>query len=242
MKHDKRLAAQSRVRSILVIDDHPLYCFALSVALSRVFDDCRIETAATLGEGMKAVSGGFQPDLILLDLRLPDVAGISGYLRLKERLPETPIVIISALTSVDVVQTLVDAGATGFVPKDVPIGVLQEALIEVRKGNSFLPVEYRKTVRRRATCSAELEAASRKIADLTPQQTRIMKLICVGKTNKQIASELGLAEPTVKAHITALLRRLGVRNRTQAAVMMRSTNFEDSLAGDAPALDPVLDT
>lgn len=239
MEHQPGCGDHNRIQSILVIDDHPLYCFALSVSLRRVFDECNIETAATLAEGLKCLSNGFEPDLVMLDLRLPDVAGISGFLRLHEVLPETPILIISAMTSQDVVQALVDAGATGFVPKDVPIQVLQEALVEVRAGRKFLPVEYRDTVRRRATRGAELEAASRKISDLTPQQTRIMKLICVGKTNKQIANELSLAEPTVKAHITALLRRLGVRNRTQAAVMMRSTNLEDSLSNTAPSAEVV---
>ncbi len=116
-------------------------------------------------------------------------------------------------------------GAAGFIPKDASHKVLQQALLDIREGRRFLPPGY--TPSKRPTRSdLTAQQIAYKIADLTPQQNRIMKLICAGKPNKQIAYELSLAEATVKAHITALLRRLGVNNRTQAAVMVRSASLE----------------
>ncbi len=227
MKHDRLISEGRSIRSVLVIDDHPLYAYALTTALGQVFDNCKVETATTLKDGLKSVGSGAGPDLVMLDLRLPDASGLSGLIRLKERLPDTPVLIISAQTSADVVQSLMDLGAAGFVPKDLPLPEIEAALAEVQRGNRYLPVEYQNAFRRRAAPPSDLENVSRKIAELSPQQMRIMKLICAGKANKQIAYELSLAEATVKAHVTALLRRLGVQNRTQAAVMMESVSLED---------------
>ena len=224
MKHVAVGQDPCHIKSVLVIDDHPLYCDALVVALSHVFNGCRIETATTLGDGIKHLKPGFEPDLVLLDLKLPDVTGLSGFLRLREKLVNTPILVISALTSAEIVYTLMDAGAAGFIQKDVSAQVLRDALIEVRSGRKYLPPEHRRTYRP-SSRPAEVQDITSKIAELTPQQTRIMKLICAGKPNKQIAYELSLAEATVKAHITALLRRLGVQNRTQAAVLVESASL-----------------
>ncbi|MBE3636982.1 response regulator [Mangrovicoccus algicola] len=233
MKHDRLISGDGAVRSVLVIDDHPLYAYALTTALQHVFEDCRVRTAVTLKEGLAAIAAGAGPDLVMLDLRLPDVSGLSGLIRLRERLPETPVLIISAQTSVEVVQSLMDLGAAGFVPKDLPLPAIEQALAEIRRGNRYLPVEFRDAMRRRPAVPSELENISRRIAELSPQQMRIMKLICAGKANKQIAYELSLAEATVKAHVTALLRRLGVQNRTQAAVMMESVSLQDE-TGETP--------
>ena len=218
----------SRVGTALVIDDHPLYCDALASALTRVFADSTIRTATTLEAGLDALRSGFAPDLIVLDLKLPDVTGISGFLRLKETVDPVPILINSAMTSPEIVTSLMEAGAAGFVPKDVSIGVLQTAMREVRAGRRYLPMEYRASAGRRPECSRDTSReVGRRIAELTPQQARIMKLICEGMPNKQIAYELSLAEATVKAHITAILRRLDVQNRTQAALLMESATVTD---------------
>ena len=213
------------IRSILVIDDHPLYCDALASTLEHIFEAKTIKTATTLSEGLKLIGARFSPDLVMLDLKLPDVTGISGFLRLKSKIPDVPVLVISALTSVEVIQTLMTAGAAGFIPKDVSAKVLQSALIDVREGRKFLPPGYKQSSRE-PTHEPTAQQIAQKIADLTPQQSRIMKLICAGKPNKQIAYELSLAEATVKAHITALLRRLGVQNRTQAAVLVESASLE----------------
>ena len=222
-----------RVGSALVIDDHPLYGAALAAALGQVFAGCKVRTATTLGQALDALREGFAPDLVVLDLKLPDVTGLSGFLRLRDEAPEVPVLVNSAITTPDVIDMVMEAGAAGFVPKDVSIGVLTEALCAVRSGQSYLPVAARRGSEPGKV--AALRDAARRIADLTPQQSRIMKLICEGKPNKLIAYELSLAEATVKAHITAILRRLGVQNRTQAAMMMESASFGAEGAPEGPA-------
>jgi DNA-binding NarL/FixJ family response regulator len=211
--------AQDGVSSILIVDDHPLYLDALESALALMFPDCDIRKARTLGQGIEVCSGDFDPQLVIFDLKLPDVSGISGFKRLRAELPDARILVISALASVDLVQSLIRQGAAGFVPKDASARKLKAVLAEVVKGRIYIPEDYRTS---NPTCGEDFEESEHPIlSELTPQQQRIMKLICTGKPNKQIAYELSLAEATVKAHITALLRRLGVRNRTQAVVLVK---------------------
>ena len=225
-----------RIDAALVIDDHPLYCDALASALGRVYPDCRIGTATTLESALGRLRDGFAPDMVVLDLKLPDVTGISGFLRVKDAVGDVPILVNSALICPDLVASLMEAGAAGFVSKDVSIGVLQDALCAVRAGRRYVPAEYRTEDCASRGRAREIGAVGRRIADLTPQQSRIMRLIREGLPNKQIAYELSLAEATVKAHITAILRRLGVRNRTQAALLLESAVLADGpVRMDGPA-------
>ncbi len=223
----------------LVVDDHPLYCDAMAASLTTLSGAGQVQKVHSLKEALQALSSGLVPDLVMLDLILPDVTGLSGFLKLKEMLPDVPILVISADSCDDTIQALMDAGAAGFVPKDAPRTVIAEALERVQDGSKYLPPGFCPRVRSSERHSVGLQEVSQRIADLTPQQSRIMSLICAGKPNKQIAYELSLAEATVKAHITALLRRLGVRNRTQAAVLVNSASLDrnDQLSdSDARAL------
>lgn len=214
------------INSTLVVDDHPLYCDAMAALLSTVFEIQEVKTVNTLGEALALLAHGDTPDLVLLDLKLPDVTGLSGFLKLKEMLPDIPILVISADSCDETVQTVMEAGAAGFIPKDAPRTVIAEALDRIVDGSKYLPPGFSPSSRSHSGQIVGLHEISRRIADLTPQQSRIMTLICEGKPNKQIAYEMSLAEATVKAHITALLRRLGVCNRTQAAVLVKSVSFE----------------
>jgi len=162
---------------------------------------------------------GFVPDLVMFDLKLPDVNGMSGFESLREKLPDARVLIISSLASRKLVHALLDAGAMGFMQKDAPATTLKFAISEIAAGRRFIPVEY---VDAEASGDECAFSSAEELKVLTPQQIKILKLICLGKPNKQIAYELSLAEATVKAHITALLRRLGVRNRTQAVVFVES--------------------
>ncbi|MGR3375902.1 LuxR C-terminal-related transcriptional regulator [Salipiger abyssi] len=209
------------IQSVAIVDDHPLYSDALAAALQLVFPDCQVEKAQTLGGALALVESGFAPDLVMFDLKLPDVSGISGFQRLREALPDAPILVISSLTSAQVVQALMAEGAAGFLPKDAPAPLLRQALHEIAAGRKYVHSGYQ--TGQGTAPDAAFENLHPKLAELTPQQQRIMKLICAGKPNKQIAYELSLAEATVKAHITALLRRLGVQNRTQAAVLVEGS-------------------
>ncbi|ABV92213.1 two component transcriptional regulator [Dinoroseobacter shibae DFL 12 = DSM 16493] len=219
------------VSSILIVDDHPLYSDALESALEMMFTGCDIRKAQTLNAALETAQDGFDPDLVMFDLKLPDVTGVSGFKTLRNRLPDARFLVISSLASVELVQSLLNEGAAGFLPKDTSTARLRDALAKIAAGGTFVPKDFRKA----ETEGVEGPAAEfdhPKLAELTPQQQRIMRLICKGKPNKEIAYELSLAEATVKAHITALLRRLGARNRTEAVVVV-----EEAMAaqrGDEP--------
>lgn len=215
---------------VLIVDDHPLFSDALAATLQSG-NRCEVATAKSLEETFAVLDNGPEPDLIMLDLKLPDVSGISGFEELKQR-TKSRILVISSLASGELVKTLLERGAMGFVPKESSPSDFRHAIQEIVSGRRYIPNKYR------AVTSGDVAIedncvfkSNSQLAALTPQQTRILKLICAGKPNKLIAYELDLAETTVKAHITALLRRLGVTNRTQAAVMVETLSAQNS---DAP--------
>lgn len=215
------------VGSVLVIDDHPLYCDALANAIGGIFGTEDVRSATCLTDGLRLLNGRYSPDLILLDLNLPDVAGLNGFMRIKDRIPDVPVIVISASSSEKMIQALLSAGAAGFIPKDLPRQAFSEAIRTVCEGKVYAPPGIRRLgAPREDTAVTEI---FERIEGLSPQQCRILNLICMGKANKQIAYELALAEATVKAHITALLRRLGVRNRTQAALLIKEANMVSGL-------------
>jgi DNA-binding NarL/FixJ family response regulator len=219
---------------VLVVDDHPLYSDALASALQMMYPDCQVEKVQTLGTALALLEDGLAPDLVMFDLRLPDVCGISGFQKLRARLPDVPILVISSLTSAQVVQALMAEGAAGFLPKDASAPVLRQALQDIAAGRKYVHSGYQGTSGTDAAAE-DFGTSHPRLADLTPQQKRIVKLICEGKANKQIAYEMSLAEATVKAHITALLRRLGVHNRTQAAVLIEGAQAAALGVGEADA-------
>lgn len=221
--------SQTAIQSVLIVDDHPLYSDALEQALRLSMDGRDIRQARTLTDALARVADGFAPELVMFDLKLPDVNGISGFRALRRALPDARVLVISSLASFELVQSLLDEGAVGFMPKDTPAQGLRRVLAQVVAGERYVPEEYRRPAAR--GCDGG-DFDHPRLAHLTPQQKRIMRLICRGKPNKQIAYELSLAEATVKAHITALLRRLGVSNRTQAVVLVESAMAEQ--VGDEP--------
>ena len=164
----------------------------------------------------------------MLDLNLPDASGLSAFMKLKDRMPDVPVVVISAITSDDVVRSVLAAGAAGFITKDLGHDTLKEAMIEICDGKTYVPANFSNAGTDDQT-GGNIAEVSRKLAGLSQQQARILALICEGKPNKVIAYEMDLAEATVKAHITALLRRLGVQNRTQAALMVREVSVRHQL-------------
>lgn len=215
------LADGRALSSVLIVDDHPLYSDALAATMQSGFADCEVRTAGSLGETFEILDGGLEPDLLMLDLKLPDVTGISGFEKLNKKLKGTRVLVISSLASAELVRELLELGVMGFLPKESSVSTLRFAVNEVTAGRRYLPKEYSGVVERVSDDGCGFSGIP-ELSHLTPQQKRILKLICAGMPNKLIAYELGLAETTVKAHITALLRRLGVSNRTQAAVLVES--------------------
>ncbi len=215
---------QRQVRSLLVIDDHPLFCDALAVTLQAAFALRTVRRVHSLGQGVEVMNDGFEPDAILLDLNLPDASGVEGLIRLRNATPSTPIVVISAFSSDQVIAGVMSAGAAGFIRKDAARDTLVKALCKIWAGEVYTPESYSPPKQQDASPTPVDDIADR-ISSLTPQQLRILELICDGKLNKQIAYELSIAETTVKAHVTAILRKLGVQRRTQAMLLASKAQF-----------------
>lgn len=218
--------------SALIVDDHPLFCDALSMTLKSVAGIVEIESADRLEAAVRRVDGGPAPDTIVLDLNLPDVNGIDGLIRLRQAAPGVPVLVVSSLADNRVIAACLAAGAAGFVPKHSRREVFRAAFDALRAGQRFLPEGYEPPPedaghgsQRGAGRGRAREDAIGRLALLTRQQARILQLICEGLLNKQIAFELSIAETTVKAHVTAIMRKLGVQSRTQAVLIARETNF-----------------
>ena len=204
---------------VLVVDDHPLICEALRQVLKALDKDIEILEASN---GARALSeaGKSSLDLILLDLALPDADGFEVLRELRERHPSFPVVVLSASENADIVIRALDAGAMGFIPKTSSNEVLLGALRLVLSGGVYLPAEVLRQASSPALAVKGARAAEASYRDLglTARQAQVLALVVQGKPNKLICRELDLAEGTVKIHVTAILKALGVANRTQAVI------------------------
>lgn len=217
-------ACDCRISSALIIDDHPLFCDALCLTLQAVADIADVQTASCLEDGLRILAAQPLPEVIILDLNLPDVSGIDGLIRLKGAVGKVPVVVVSSLTSSQVMEAAFEAGASGFVPKHSGRDVFKKTFEHLREGRPYLPEGYVPRPRG-GRPPTQREKALARLALLTRQQSRILQLICEGKLNKQIAYELSISETTVKAHITAIMRKLGAQRRTQAVLIAKEASF-----------------
>lgn len=213
------------VSCALVVDDHPLFCEALSMTLKSAVKVGEIVTAERLEQAIALMDEGLRPDVVLLDLNLPDVNGLDGLVRLKTVADQVPIIVVSSLAENRIVASAIRAGASGFVPKHSQRDVFLRAFSEIWAGKVYVPDGFVAVPEgTEAPLSAEEDAIHR-LSQLTQQQARILQCVCEGKLNKQIAYDLSIAETTVKAHVTAILRKLGVQSRTQAVLMAQNAHF-----------------
>jgi DNA-binding NarL/FixJ family response regulator len=208
----------------LVVDDHPLFCDALELTLKSVAEFTAVKTADCLEKALTLLQGDEPPSLVILDLNLPDVNGLDGLIRLKRQTEKTPVIIVSSMTDNAIISGAIVAGAAGFVPKHSPRAVFKEAIECIGRGEVYEPAGYVES----STSTPRDETVSR-LSSLTNQQARILELICEGKLNKQIAFDLTIAETTVKAHVTAIMRKLGVQSRTQAVLVAQDARFASVL-------------
>ena len=217
-------AALRRLDLALIVDDHPLFCDALALTLRAVAGVARVETADRLDAAMARLDLTPVPDIVVLDLNLPDVNGLDGLIRLKAVAGAVPVVVVSSLTDSRVIGATLKAGAAGFIPKHSGRDSFRTAFDAIRQGRIALPEGYAPPTDPRAPVSRQEEAVAR-LSLLTRQQAKILELICEGLLNQQIAYDLSIAETTVKAHVTAIMRKLGVQSRTQAVLMAREASF-----------------
>ena len=221
MQHTPATADTRRLHRALIVDDHPLFCDALALTLRAVAGVGQVDAAGSLGAALERLGRDAAPDVLVLDLDLPDVDGLDGLLRLRATAPDLPVLVVSSMSGDHLVSAVLSAGARGFVPKHSGRETFRAAFDTLRAGDIFTPEGYQ-------PAQGDTDPAGDvvgRLAQLTRQQARILDLICHGMLNKQIAHELSIAETTVKAHVTAIMRKLGVQSRTQAVLIAQQARF-----------------
>jgi DNA-binding NarL/FixJ family response regulator len=196
--------------SFLIADDHPMVRDALASALAQAFDGARIETAGSLPQAQAALGRDPETDAVLLDLDMPGMDGFTGLALLRSQHPTVPIIVVSAAREPSVPRRVYELGASAFIEKSASLEEIAETVRGVLDGEIFAPAD-----------AVEPDSFAQRAARLTPQQWRVLALMVQGDQNKQIAHKLGVGEATVKAHVTVILRKLGVRSRTQAVIEAR---------------------
>jgi DNA-binding NarL/FixJ family response regulator len=198
---------------VLIADDHPLYCDALRAVVPQACPGAVITEAVSQDEVLASIAAEEHFDLVLLDLNLPGASGSSCLRAVRALAPITPIVVVSAVDDPKIMQDVVMDGASAFVPKSAPGQVLINALRVILAGGTYMPT---------GIVSALRSAPSTPVrTDLTLRQQRVLELLATGLSNKQIARALDISEITVKAHVSAIFRKLGVANRVQAGLEAR---------------------
>ena len=199
---------------LIIADDHPIFRGALREAVSGLFEDADIAEAGSFEDLAKLLERGADVDLILLDLTMPGVRGFSGLMYLRAQYPSVPIIVVSANDDPGVIRRCMDFGASGFIPKTLGTEAMRGAITRVFEGGVWTPPE----IDLGAGADAETADLLTRLTSLTPQQVRVLMMLSEGLLNKQIAYELDVSEATVKAHVSAILQKLGVDSRTQAVI------------------------
>jgi DNA-binding NarL/FixJ family response regulator len=203
--------ASSSPHRVLIADDHPLFRAALREAMAG--EAAEIAEAGSFDAASKTLEGDSAYDLVLLDLTMPGVSGFSGLMYLRAQYPALPVIVVSANEDPTVIRRCMDFGASGFIPKTLGVDEMREAVRAVLAGETWSPPDV--DLAGPDDGSAKLAA---RLGTLTPQQVRVLMMLSQGLLNKQIAYELGVSEATVKAHVSAILAKLGVESRTQAVI------------------------
>ena len=208
-------AARPAVADVMIVDDHPLMCDALSATLGHAFRLRKLRVAASIAAALQSIREEGVPDAVVLDLNLPDAEGVEGVLAIRRATGDAPLAVISADLEPAVVSAAIGAGASGYVGKLLPRAKMVDAFTRIWAGETVLP----EGVEIESPEAGEAAVLVRGFASLTPQQMNILRLICQGRPNKIISYELSIAEATVKTHIAAIMTKINVRNRTQAALL-----------------------
>ena len=210
---------------LLIVDDHPLYRLALRQAIASALPEVRIDEAGDLVAAQAALAAAPDTDLVLLDLQLPGTHGLLALGELRAAHPGVAVAILSARDDAATVRRALAMGACGYLTKHAATDELQAGLRALLAGETWMPVALR-TLLARTPRDGDDEGLASRLASLSPQQLKVLQRVAEGRLNKQVADELGIQERTVKAHLTVVFEKLGVRNRTQAGVLL------SGLAGD----------
>jgi DNA-binding NarL/FixJ family response regulator len=199
----------------LLADAHPLVVGGLREAVLGAAPGAEIAAAHDFGSMAAALEAAPETDLVLLDLGMPGVRGFSGLLFLRSERPSTPVIVVSGNEDRAVIRHCLEFGASGFIPKSSSLETMRGAIAQVLDGGRWTPPDFDPS----AQPNKESSVLARRLATLTPQQIRVLMMLSQGLLNKQIAFELTVSEATVKAHVSAILQKLGVESRTQAVIL-----------------------
>ena len=217
---------------ILVADDHPMIREAIASAITGSFDDTTVAETDDLPGALSYAENNPDTDLILLDLNMPGMDGLNGIINLRTSHPDIPVVVLSAEEDKNVVLKAVTYGAVGFITKSMPREKITEAIRQILDGQIYLPPDIIRKANEQNT-GASGENSSRVdpelISTFTRRQLLVFEHMAKGQSNKEIAYELSIAETTVKAHVSAILRKLGVHSRLKAILCARDINFDQYL-------------
>jgi DNA-binding NarL/FixJ family response regulator len=199
---------------LVIADDHPLFRGAMREAVSGLLEQVDIAEAGSFDEVAELLERGGDVDLILLDLTMPGVRGFSGLMYMRAQYPSVPIIVVSANDNPAAIRRCMEFGASGFIPKTLGVDAMRSAISRILNGGVWTPPDVDLST---GSDTEEAELMAR-MATLTPQQVRVLMMLSEGLLNKQIAYQLSVSEATVKAHVSAILQKLGVESRTQAVI------------------------
>src|SRR6201991_3786354 len=199
---------------LVIADDHPLFRDALRQAVASVVAAARIDEAGGFEELIALLDQDSDVDMVLLDLSLPGISCFSRLIYLRAQFPAIPVVIVTASDDGGTIRQSLDFGASGFIPKRFGVDTLHDAITKVLGGDVWVPADTDLS----SATDPELTRLRDRLVTLTPQQVRVLMMLSEGLLNKQIAYELGVSEATIKAHVSAILQKLGVESRTQAVI------------------------
>jgi DNA-binding NarL/FixJ family response regulator len=200
---------------VLIADDHPLVVGGLRQGVLAAAPGAEISVAHDFDSMAAALEASPDTDLVLLDLTMPGVRGFSGLLFLRSERPSTPVIVVSGAEDRAVIRHCLEFGAAGFIPKSNSLDTMRDAIVQVLDGGRWFPPDFDPN----AEPNRQSSAMARRLASLTQQQIRVLMMLSQGLLNKQIAYELNVSEATVKAHVSAVLQKLGVESRTQAVIL-----------------------
>jgi DNA-binding NarL/FixJ family response regulator len=209
-----QLSMTAAITHLVIADDHPLFRDALRQAVASVIPGATIDEAGSFEDLTALLERGVEADLILLDLSMPGISGFSGLIYLRAQYPAIPVVIVSATDDGATIRRSLDFGASGFIPKRFGVDTLRDAILKVMDGDIWVPADTDLS----AAVDPDMTRLRDRLVTLTPQQVRVLMMLSEGLLNKQIAYELGVSEATIKAHVSAILQKLGVESRTQAVI------------------------
>jgi len=207
-----------------VADDHPLFRNALLEVIKQHYPDAIVGQSMDLDGAMRDLEKNDETDLLLLDLHMPGSQDLFGLITVREKFADIPVAIISADEDPGTISRAMGHGASGYIPKSCSPQMIHQAIHAILDGDRWVPDDYRNSL---TPVTAEEKDLAAKIATLTPQQYRVLCYLREGWLNKQIGYELGVTEATIKAHITAIFRKLGTSNRTQAVIMLSKMSLQE---------------